>query len=130
MYKTVIFMTCLSLVGCGDRIQNDSSDLGKYPWVATFTPKGKDFSRGEHNLDTGRYTFSFRSDLSSTEFFSSVDEQACLKGWVAIKANGCSKSFERASTVFPAANGNDIVSLEYKDGGKILLEYRPNVTAD
>ncbi len=130
MYKILILLMCLFLAGCGDRIQGDSSDLEKYPWVATFALEGKNFSKVEHNLDTGRYAFSFRSDLSPEEYFSAVDDCASQKGWVVSGANIDSRNFERPSTVFAAAEGKETVSLEYKDEGEIFLEYWPNVTAD
>jgi len=58
-----------------------------------------------------------------------VNDHADKDGWVFIGGER-SKKFERPSTLFPTAKGKDIVSIEYKDGGEIILEFRPNVTAD
>ena len=130
MHKILTLVACCLFVGCGDRIQSDLSDLEKYPWVATFTLGGREFSKIEHNLDTGRYAFSFRSDYPADEYFSIVDVHAKKQGWVIARTSGCAKRFERPSTIFPAATGKDLVSIEYRDGGRIILEYRPNVMAD
>jgi len=129
MCRLLTLLICLLFVGCGDNIQTDARDLEKYPWVSTFTIGGQNFSRITHNLDTGRFTFSFRSKDLVNDFLSMVNDRANKDGW-ALVGGGRSKTFERPSTVFPAAKGKDIVSIEYKDGGEIVLEFRPNVTTD
>ena len=126
MYKLLMLLICVFLLGCGDHIQSDPCDLAKYPWVNTFTIGGADFSRIKHNLDTGHYEFSFRSKYSARDYFPMVDVSAREDNWILVGGDARSKKFERPSTIFPAAKGKDIVSIEYKDGGEIVLEFQPN----
>ena len=129
MCRFLTLLICLLLVGCGDNIQSDSQELEKCPWVKTFTIGGQDFSRITHNLDTGRYSFSFRSKYQVNDFFSMVNDHASKDQWIFVRGEH-SKKYERPSALFPAAKGKDIVTIEYKDGGEIVLEFQPNVTDD
>jgi hypothetical protein len=122
---TYIIIAMLLLVNCGDRKTPKEDELKQYPWIEIFTPGRLDFKGIEHNLDLGTYSFSFKTSYSPINtFFKMVDSGALNDKWEIIQKSDSSRKYKKKSTVYPAAEGFEIVTLTFiPDDGRIIFTF-------
>jgi hypothetical protein len=124
MKKIVCLLVLISFyLGCGDIRIPKEDDLKKYPWINNFAPGRIDFKGIEHNLDTGTFSFSFKSSYSLYDFFKSVDEYAAINKWLITDKSLYSRTYKKKSNAYPADEGFENVLLTFNPRNKVIIFY-------
>lgn len=121
-FKTTLLLSFVFLFVCTamffrscDVVIPQEYELDRYPELHIFIPGRISFKGIAHNLDTGYYTFSFKTCLHSTEFFSAVCKSADVQGWQIYEISPTHKVFIRPSEAYPAADHLEKVTLKYTE---------------
>lgn len=126
--KSLLYLSLLLLLACCDRRTPKENELRQYPQLRIFMPGSNDFQGIEHNLDLGKYSFSFRTNYSPIDsFFKVVDKDAVNNEWKIIQKSANDRKYEKQSTIYNAAKGYDIVTLVFNPkNDRITCSYSVN----
>ena len=97
----IIIISTFLLSSCNEEVKPSESELVRYPYMSTFTV-GRESYRGiVHNLDTGYYSFVFKTSFPVNDYFIKVNSIAKSEGWKVIPLSKFSYEYHLIQKTYP-----------------------------